>query len=37
MMEKLGQPKTHTELKEMIAEIDTDNSGTINFHEFLHV
>jgi len=35
MMEKMGQAKTHTELKEMIAEVDTDNSGTINFHEFL--
>ena len=28
MMEKLGQPKTHLELKKMIAEVDTNNSGT---------
>ena len=27
MMEKLGQPKTHLELKKMIAEVDTNNSG----------
>ncbi|XP_041472898.1 allograft inflammatory factor 1-like [Lytechinus variegatus] len=35
MMEKLGQAKTHLELKKMIAECDLDNSGTINFEEFL--
>ncbi|XP_061193355.1 allograft inflammatory factor 1-like [Saccostrea echinata] len=35
MMEKLGQAKTHLELKKMIAEVDTDNSGTINYTEFL--
>ena len=28
MMEKLGQPKTHLELKKMIAEVDSNNSGT---------
>ena len=28
MMEKLGQAKTHLELKKMIAEVDTTNSGT---------
>ena len=27
MMEKLGQAKTHLELKKMIAEVDTNNSG----------
>eukprot|EP01147_Barroeca_monosierra_P002026 gene2026-5099_t len=27
MMEKLGQPKTHLELKKMIAEVDLNNSG----------
>lgn len=27
MMEKLGQAKTHLELKKMIAEVDTTNSG----------
>jgi len=37
MMEKMGQAKTHSELKAMIAEVDTDGSGTINFHEFIHV
>ncbi|XP_041472390.1 allograft inflammatory factor 1-like [Lytechinus variegatus] len=35
MMEKLGQAKTQLELKKMIAECDLDNSGTINFEEFL--
>ena len=27
MMEKLGQAKTYLELKKMIAEVDTTNSG----------
>ena len=27
MMERLGQAKTHLELKKMIAEVDTTNSG----------
>ena len=27
MMERLGQAKTHLELKKMIAEVDTNNSG----------
>ena len=27
MMEKLGQAKTHLELKKMIAEVDKNNSG----------
>ena len=35
MMEKLGQAKTHLELKKMIAEVDTTNSGTITYSEFL--
>ncbi|XP_015755194.1 PREDICTED: allograft inflammatory factor 1-like [Acropora digitifera] len=35
MMEKLGQAKTHLELKKMIAEVDTTNSGTISYTEFL--
>lgn len=30
MMEKLGQAKTHLELKKMIAEVDTTNSGSFN-------
>ncbi len=29
MMEKLGQAKTHLELKKMIAEVDTTNSGML--------
>lgn len=37
MMEKLGQAKTHLELKKMIAEIDTTNSGTIHYPEFLNM
>ena len=35
MMERLGQAKTHLELKKMIAEVDTNNSGTIHYPEFL--
>ncbi|XP_077986449.1 allograft inflammatory factor 1-like [Glandiceps talaboti] len=35
MMEKLGQAKTHLELKKMIAEVDTTKSGTITYREFL--
>jgi len=30
MMEKLGQAKTHLELKKMIAEVDTNGSGNHN-------
>lgn len=30
MMEKLGQAKTHLDLKKMIAEVDTNNSGKMN-------
>ena len=29
MMEKLGQAKTHLELKKMIAEVDKNNSGAL--------
>ncbi|XP_065067827.1 allograft inflammatory factor 1-like [Rhopilema esculentum] len=35
MMEKLGQAKTHLELKKMISEVDTRNSGTIDYKDFL--
>lgn len=35
MLEKLGQPKTHLELKKMIRQVDTNDSGTINYHEFV--
>lgn len=31
MMEKLGQPKTHLELKKMIAQVDKSGSGTIEY------
>ena len=34
MMEKLGQAKTHLELKKMISEVDTTNSGQF-FHTIL--
>merc|ERR1712000_95650 len=37
MMEKLGQAKTHLELKKMIAEVDTNNSGTIHYDEFIQM
>ncbi|ESO93260.1 hypothetical protein LOTGIDRAFT_216097 [Lottia gigantea] len=37
MMEKLGQAKTHLELKKMIAEVDISNSGTITYSEFLQM
>ncbi|EDQ88939.1 uncharacterized protein MONBRDRAFT_37177 [Monosiga brevicollis MX1] len=37
MMEKLGQPKTHLELKKMIKQVDTNDSGTINYEEFLQM
>lgn len=35
MLEKLGQPKTHLELQKMIRQVDTTNSGTINYTEFV--
>lgn len=35
MMEKLGQPKTHLELKKMIAQVDKSGSGTIECVLFL--
>ena len=31
-MEKLGQAKTHLELKKMIAEVDKTNSGRYLLH-----
>ena len=37
MMEKLGQPKTHLELKKMIAEVDTNNSGTSIYTIILYI
>ncbi|OQV22405.1 EF-hand domain-containing protein D2, partial [Hypsibius exemplaris] len=35
MMEKLGAPQTHLALKRMIAEVDEDRDGKLNFREFL--
>lgn len=35
MMEKLGQAKTHLEMKKMIREIDTTNKGTICYKDFV--
>jgi allograft inflammatory factor 1 len=37
MLEKLGTPKTHKEVKKMIHEVDTTDSGTISYREFLKV
>ena len=33
MMEKLGEPQTHLQLKSMIKEVDEDNDGQISFRE----
>ncbi|XP_067948097.1 allograft inflammatory factor 1-like [Watersipora subatra] len=35
MLEKLGQPKTHLELKKLIKQVDLNNSGTIHYNEFI--
>lgn len=37
LMEKLGQAKTHLEMKKMIAEVDTTNSGAINYRDFVRM
>jgi len=37
MMEKLGHAQTHAALKEMIAVVDDDNDGQMNFKEFLMI
>ncbi|XP_067674330.1 allograft inflammatory factor 1-like [Haliotis asinina] len=37
MLEKLGQAKTHLELKKMIQEVDTTKSGTINYNDFVRM
>jgi calmodulin len=34
-MRSLGQSPTEAELQEMVAEVDADGSGAIDFHEFL--
>ena len=36
-MRSLGQSPTETELQDMINEVDTDGSGTIDFPEFLNL
>ena len=33
MMEKLGIPQTHLNLKEMIKQVDEDHDGKISFRE----
>ena len=35
MMEKMGQPKTHLELKKMIKEVDREDTGSISYNDFL--
>ncbi|KAL7980878.1 hypothetical protein Chor_002032 [Crotalus horridus] len=35
MMEKLGTPKTHLELKKMISEVTGGISETISYHNFI--
>jgi len=37
VMRSLGANPTEAELKEMIAEVDADGSGTIEFHEFVNM
>ncbi|KAF8652896.1 hypothetical protein AX16_004084 [Volvariella volvacea WC 439] len=36
-MHSLGQDPTEEELKEMVAEVDVDGNGTIDFNEFLQM
>ncbi|XP_013379757.1 allograft inflammatory factor 1-like isoform X4 [Lingula anatina] len=35
MLQKLGVHRTNLEIRRMIAEVDSDSSGTITYHEFL--
>ena len=35
MLEKLGQAKTHLEMKKMIKEVDKTNRGTICYKDFI--
>lgn len=37
MLEKVGQPKTHLEMKKMIREIDRTNKGTICYRDFINM
>ena len=36
-MRRLGERPTDKELKDMVAEVDEDKSGTIEFDEFLQM
>ena len=36
-MRRLGERPTDKELKDMVAEVDEDKSGTIEFNEFLQM
>merc|ERR1712071_152720 len=35
MMEKMGQAKTHLELKKMIKEVDREDRGAISYNDFV--
>jgi len=37
MMEKLGKPTNMLDVTKMIAEVDTNKSGTINYNEFIEM
>ena len=37
MLEKLGQAKTHLELKKMIKEVDSTDTGAINYKDFVRM
>lgn len=37
MMEKMGAPKTHLELKKMISEVTGGVSETISYQDFVNV
>ena len=35
LLERLGQPKTHVELKEMMSKVDREKTGQISYNDFL--
>ena len=37
MYEKLGEPKTASQVKKLIAELDKNNDGKVSFEEFLNL
>ena len=37
MLEKLGVPKTHLQVQQMLHEVDLDGDGIIGYVEFLHM